>query len=195
VTTQLHRTSPEISENPSHLSNEDIRRLLVICDQDFNKQNLSDIVRILANTGLRVGELRDLCWSNVNFTKSLIQVVSRKTMYKRNVPVGPKTIQVFKARHIREPKSDFAFDEGRGGILSLASRQFRIVAKQLGVGPVSFHALRRSFALRLASPGVDPAVLSLILGYKMILPTRRSFLTLAQKYACAVTVMARLEEF
>ena len=71
---ELTLTTPQRTRPPRQrltpVSVENVRRILSTCHEDPKKQDLGDVVRVLANTGLRLGELRDLTWTRVDFANS-----------------------------------------------------------------------------------------------------------------------------
>ena len=183
-------------QRPKQLSNEDVHRILAICDEDPNKQNLGDIVRILANTGLRVNELRNLRWSGVDLLNRRFAFDSQKGGRKRRVSFGVKTSHILQARKDSETTSEFVFGDAHQSFFNRAFRLFRIVGGHLGVTPISFHALRNSFALRLFGSGVSVQSCTLILGYSF---TRQEIITSIVPYEIqcegAAREMALMEEF
>jgi integrase len=175
------------------LSNDQLRHIVSITDADPDLRDLGDIVGIMAHTGMRVSELKNLRWACVDLPNSQLVVDSPKTQRKRCIPIGAKTCEILQARRDREPAPDFVFGKDPLSLFSRASRQLRAAGDESGFGRLSFNVLRNTFFMRLVSYGTHISTVMFIGGYKHY-SSLKSFLTQAQISKSAASDMARVEE-
>lgn len=152
------------------------------------EQTPSNVGILLASaTGIRIGELCALRWSDIDFEKSILTV---KQTVQRVCNVGEKGTHLV----ISSPKSnssfrqipipDFIFpilraakttDEcyvlsGSRKLIEPRTLQYRFksLLKRLSLPQVSFHKLRHQFATRCVELGFDVKTLSEILGHHSV---------------------------
>lgn len=158
-----------------------------------NKDKLFGII-ICLYTGLRIGELLALKWSDIDFNKGIIKVtkscrdtwVNRKYVKvfdtpktinsRRIIPLPKQLIQPLKAN---KKHSDSEMVVGSKGIeqISIRSyqRTFELLLKKIKVEHKGFHVLRHTFATRAIECGMDVKTLSEILGHKNPMVTLKKY--------------------
>ncbi len=137
-------------------------------------------------SGMRIGELIALEWSDVDFDKGIIHV--NKTAYRDKSKTGewevcidkPKTksserviplpacIIGMMKEYSLDSKSDYVVENKKGERMSIRSYQyiFEKLTEKVGVRKLNFHAIRHSFATRAIECGMDIKTLSEIMGHK-----------------------------
>lgn len=139
---------------------------------------LADVIRFAVGTGLRVGELSRLQWSDVDRTTRFITVRRTKNHQERRVYVTGDAWAVLEQLHAaRSSESDgFVFTGVGGGPLNAnyASERFRHYRRMAGLPEnIHFHSLRHTFASWAVLEGMDLYQLQQILGHNDVTMTNR----------------------
>jgi integrase len=150
---------------------------------------------VLALTaGLRLGELRGLCWDAVDLEGGRLQVKQTlvragnglvygepKTARGRVVALTPRAVESLKANRSRQKATGLYADDGlvfrspRAGNpvdhRHLTYRYFRPILQRAGLPRIRLHDLRHSCATLLLSKNVHPKVVQSLLGHANISKT------------------------
>lgn len=143
-------------------------------------------------TGIRLGEVCALRWSDVDFTSGLLHI--RRTAYRinyggrtelviqtpktdnsrRTIPLTAKMLSVL--RSFRAGENDYLFT-GSDKHMEPRTMQYRFqkFLKELGISHRNFHILRHSFATRCIDCGMDIKSLSEILGHANVQVTLQMY--------------------
>lgn len=136
-------------------------------------------------TGLRIGELLALEWSDIDLVKGELSV--NKTCYdgrdengktcrivdtpktkssKRVIPLAKQLIPMLKERKKRSQSKYVVGSENAPISVRSYQRSFELLLKKLNIPHHGFHALRHTFATRAIECGTDVKSLSEMLGHK-----------------------------
>ena len=134
---------------------------------------LQDLIRFAVNTGLRVGEIFSLRWSDVDLKKGILTIFSPKTYKLREVPINAETRNVLEAWWLGK-KAEFVFyNPGTGKPFVDLKAGFALACQKAGIEGVTWHKLRHTFASRLVNTGVDIVTVKELLGHSSITVTMR----------------------
>jgi integrase/recombinase XerC len=136
------------------------------------------ILELLYSSGIRVGELVGLNWSQLDFDLGLVRVIG-KGRKERIVPVGSKALKALSAY-----RNERGFPDGKeplitnrsGGRLTTRSieRLVKKYTKRSGIfRRVSPHSLRHTFATHLLDAGADIREIQEMLGHASLSTTQR----------------------
>ena len=131
-------------------------------------------------SGLRIGELIALQWSDIDFTKGILTVSKschdgkngliidepKNATSHRVIPLPRQLLPILKAI---KKKSDSPFvvsANGKSVFVRSYQRSFELLLKKLNIPHKGFHSLRHTFATRAIECGMDVKTLSEILGHK-----------------------------
>ncbi|MFH2204877.1 MAG: tyrosine-type recombinase/integrase [Elusimicrobiota bacterium] len=143
-------------------------KLLASC-----RDSLKPLVGFAMKTGMRMSEIIELEWKNVNLDKNRVYAVGTKAHKTRVIPISPATRETLK----RLPKrSDRVFtqDSGKPWIVATLGKWFVRAARKARLPQdFTFHDLRHTFARDLLDRGVDIYTVSRLLGHSSLRVTER----------------------
>ena len=127
--------------------------------------------------GLRVAELIDLRWDQVEFENARLHVRRAKNGTASVHPIhGDELRALRRLQREQDPVSPFVFTTERGGPFSVSAFQ-RLVARAGEAAGLGFaahpHMLRHACGYALANKGIDTRALQAYLGHKSIQHTVR----------------------
>jgi integrase len=153
---------------------------------------IQDLMLFALNTGLRVGEIFTLPWSNVDLEKNILNVFAPKTGKTRTVPINAEARKVLDAWALGR-KNEFVFyNHGTGKPYVDLKAGFALACRKAGISGVTWHTLRHTFASRLLDRGADIVTVQQLLGHSTVTVTMRYTHTNLDSKRAAV---AKLEGF
>ncbi|MDI6606282.1 MAG: tyrosine-type recombinase/integrase [Candidatus Omnitrophota bacterium] len=154
------------------LTEPEIMRMIKACQNSKDKA----IITLLAFTGIRMKELRQLRVRDIDITKRTLTVINGKNSRDRIICISAECaelLKIFIEDHKKEPE-DYLFGDAQGRRISakLLRRLFReLVAKVRIKKKVSVHIFRHSLATNLLINGCDLITVQRQLGHKDIKTT------------------------
>jgi integrase/recombinase XerD len=176
----IYLTVPKIPQNlPQMLTFDEVINLLnsIGCENEMNIRNKA-MLELLYATGLRVSELINLRFCDINLQDCFIRVLGKGSK-ERIVPFGQKA-KNFIDIYLTKRKShlsvtDTVFISRLGKKISRVEfwRQLKNIARNVGISKnITPHTLRHSFATHLLSKGVDIRFVQEMLGHSSISTTQ-----------------------
>jgi integrase len=116
--------------------------------------------------GMRLGELLNARWADVDKANQFISVIKTKNDKPRLVPLTKKAVAILKRLRQDAPDDELIFESTRTG---RKRRQlmvcFEQAVKESGIGDFHFHDLRHAFATRLRAANVHEYDIADLLGH------------------------------
>jgi len=119
---------------------------------------LQEIITFDVETGLRLGEILNLQWTQVDLFRRTISILEQKNRGKDTLPLSKTAMEILKARaKVRHIRSNYVFLNRVAGKINARNviRAFHAAVKKAGISPCRFHDLRHTFATRLVQAGED----------------------------------------
>ncbi|MFD2308117.1 tyrosine-type recombinase/integrase [Enterococcus termitis] len=141
-------------------------------------------ILIALETGMRIGEISALKWTDINFSEKTIHI--QRTLQRLQVGIGktalvegtPKTFQSERILPLSNQLKSYLIEEKKTsyspyvvGIKDSCTEprtinyRFKKLQEELQISQLPFHALRHTFATRCLELGVNIATISSILGH------------------------------
>ncbi|MDP2886757.1 MAG: tyrosine-type recombinase/integrase [Ignavibacteria bacterium] len=129
-----------------------------------------------ASTGMRRGELVNLCWEDLDFERRSIRIRNRsnfvvKGYRPRTIPMPADISKIFSS--LRKP-AGYVFLDTKGAPLDAhaVSRRFKRYIRKCGLpGGLHFHSLRHSYASWMLMANVPISVVKELLGHSSVAVT------------------------
>lgn len=192
-TTPFVKVKIEVPKNAVErfLSPEEEARLLNECPEW-----LKEIVLFAVNTGMRMGEILDLKWPQVDLERKVITLLVTKNGDKRGVPMNATVFELLRNKVKTRQNSGHVFQSKTGTKIDAHNlkRAFRRARGKAELNDVRFHDLRHTAGSRMAQAGVDIYTVSKILGHKTLTMTMRYAHHNVDSLRHGVDVLARASE-
>ena len=151
-----------------YLSLEECQRLIASC----MAPHIRAMVSVALHSGMRLGEILNLRWYDLDFSSGFILVRDSKNGESRHVPMDATLFALFRA-YPHRPSTDLVFSSSSGGHIVDVRTGFQNACKRAELTDLHFHDLRHTFASQFVMAGGDLYILKEILGHKSITMTQR----------------------
>lgn len=157
---------------PIVLSQNEIQRMFDVCENKKHKV----ILALLYSCSLRVSELINLKWKDIDRSRMIINILQAKGNKDRQVALNDTLIKLL-AEYYQEYKSSVYVLNGQGNSAQYSERSVNEVVKQLaskaGVKNkrVYTHLIRHTSATHMVEAGTDINLIQKILGHSNVKTT------------------------
>src|SRR5438094_137939 len=151
-----------------YLSLEECQRLIASCMAPHIRATVS----VALHSGMRLGEILNLRWYDLDFASGFILVRDSKNGESRHVPMDATLFALFRA-YPHRPSTDLVFSSSSGGHIVDVRTGFLNSCKRAGLIDLHFHDLRHTFASQFVMAGGNLFILKSVLGHKNITMTQR----------------------
>src|SRR2546427_2075017 len=151
-----------------YLSLEESIRLIANCIAP----HIRALATVALHSGMRLGEILNLRWRDLDFASGFILVRDSKNGESRHVPMDATLSALFRA-YPHRLGTDLVFSSSRGGRIVDVRTGFQNACQRAELTDLHFHDLRHTFASQFVMAGGDLYILKEILGHKSITMTQR----------------------
>ena len=155
---------------PVILSKDEIQKMIIFTKNFHHRL----IIKLIYSAGLRISEVINLQWRDIDFSRNLIHIKSAKGRKDRITLLSPKVKKDLKVLSLH--MDGLVFISNRNKKFSSRSIQQIISnsSKRSGINKVvTPHVLRHSFATHLLESGVDICYIQKLLGHVSLKTTQR----------------------
>jgi excisionase family DNA binding protein len=135
-------------------------------------EHMRDLVTFALNTGMRLGEILNLKWANVDMKSGTIKVEFTKSGKTRIVPMNQALREMLARPRKRGEVYVFTNPDSKDRFRETKT-SFKTGCRKAGIEGLRFHDLRHTFASRLVRNGVDIGTVRKLLGHSTLLITQR----------------------
>lgn len=148
-----------------YLEKDEIKKLLKNCSD-----NIRPIVITALTTGMRLSELFNLRWQDIDFEEKVIIVRNSKNNESRILPMN----QTLYSTLVALPRTnEFVFTSKNGNPYKSIKTSFKNALKKAKIENFRFHDLRHTFASHLAMNGWNLRTIQQLMGHKTFAMTLR----------------------
>lgn len=152
---------------------------------------IQDIIRFGLGTGLRIGDIFSLRWSEVDFEANILNVFAAKPGKITEIPMNAEVRKVLDSWRLGKKNDSVFYNPETGKPFVDLKAGLALACRKAGVSGVTWHTLRHTFASRLLDRGVNIVTVQQLLGHSTVTVTMRYTHTNLESKRAAV---AKLED-
>ena len=158
-----------------YLERDEAARLLDACQASKKSPYLHAIVTVALHTGMRKGEILELTWDRVDFSRGVMLLERTKSGKRREVPMSQAVYDVLSdlAKRPGAPSEGFVFQKAGGAAWGQITTAFSVALRNARITEFRFHDLRHTCASWLVMDGATLLEVKELLGHKTIDMTLR----------------------
>lgn len=156
---------------PIVLSQEEIQKMFSVCANTKHRV----VLALLYSVGLRISELINLKWKDIDRSRMVINIIQAKGNKDRQVPLSPSLIPLLE-KYYREYKSVVYVLNGQGDLAQYSKKSVAEVLKQLAIKAginkrIYPHLIRHCTGTHLVESGTDINLIQRIFGHSNVKTT------------------------
>jgi len=152
--------------------------------------HLRPILTLALHSGMRLGEILGLAWTQVDFRKGLIRIERTKSGLSRLIPINSVLYEELKALKGYSASSFLFRNAKTEKPLTSVKTAFLAACRRAGIVGLRFHDLRHTFASRLVENGADLITVKELLGHSSVKITERYTHSQSEQKKNAVELLA-----
>ena len=182
VSTELLASNPAAGVKPfnpdnrveHYLGQDELKRLLTALNT-WNNRTVAQILLLAASTGMRIGEILKLKWSEVDLEHKILTVAASSSKNKRlrTVPINETAMEVLSKLDTRGQYESVFINKRTKRRYTTISKQWDKFRKEAGFPHLRIHDLRHQFASMLINQGVSLITVKELLGHAQVATTER----------------------
>jgi integrase len=159
------------------LTRDEVERLIKAAGKNRHGHRDATMILVASRHGLRVSELIDLRWDQVNFDCAEMHIRRVKQGSPATHPIPGRELRwLRRLKREQRPKSAFVFTSERGSPFSSRGIHKMVALAGVAAGlafPIHPHMLRHATGYKFANDGVDTRTIQKYLGHRNIQHTVR----------------------
>ncbi|MEW6002539.1 MAG: tyrosine-type recombinase/integrase [Nitrospirota bacterium] len=165
---------PENNTIDRWLTSDEEQRLLEGSRGYINGQ-LTEIIIFALNTGMRQGEILNLKWQDIDFSRRIVSVKKTKNKDPKVIPLNQSVLTMLLKKRKVVTITGYVFATQQGSMINRwnLKREFKNALRKAQVSSFRFHDLRHTFATRLVQSGAELYSVAKLLGHRDISTTQR----------------------
>lgn len=127
------------------------------------------MLALLISTGIRIQELLDLEWNDINFSDNSLRIQGKGNK-QRQVYTSSEYLEILRNVHQNQAQTGKIFLMNQREARRMIFEALKPYSRSKQLSP---HAIRHSFATHLANEGVNASTIGAILGHKQLETTQK----------------------